>query len=97
MNKQIYDTVLFEQNERIAWVTLNRPEVHNAFNPTMMSELIAIFENIRKDKGIRVAVMTGKGKSFCAGADLNWMRDIIDYSFEQNLIPYLEFFYIFTG
>jgi methylglutaconyl-CoA hydratase len=85
MNKHIYDTVLFEQHERIAWVTLNRPEVHNAFNPIMMSELISVFENIRKDKGIRVAVMTGKGKSFCAGADLNWMRDIIDYSFEQNL------------
>lgn len=85
MKEQRYETVLFEQRERVAWVRLNRPEVHNAFNPVMMSELISVFEGIRKHEEIRVAVMTGQGKSFCAGADLNWMREIIDYSFEQNL------------
>ncbi len=67
------------------WVTLNRPEVHNAFNSVMINELSAVFDLAKDDPDVRVVVLTGKGKSFCAGADLNWMKEIIKYSFEQNL------------
>ncbi len=60
------------------------PEIHNAFNEVMISELIECFEGINEMKEIRVAVLRGRGKSFCAGADLNWMRGVANYSYEQN-------------
>jgi methylglutaconyl-CoA hydratase len=64
---------------------MNRPQVHNAFNSTMIRELAAAFAEAGQDPRIRLVVLTGAGESFCAGADLNWMREIIRYSFEQNL------------
>ena len=85
MGKRDYKTILFELKDRTVHVSFNRPDVHNAFNATMIAELDDAFTEIENDKTIRVAVMTGIGKSFCAGADINWMREIIHYSFEQNL------------
>lgn len=85
MKKKNYETIIFTQEDKIANIYLNRPEVHNAFNSLMISELDDAFEKVKTNKSIRVVVLTGKGKSFCAGADLNWMREIIRYSFEQNL------------
>jgi methylglutaconyl-CoA hydratase len=80
-----YKTILLEKRNKVMWVTLNRPEVHNAFNSVMINELSAVFDLAKDDPDVRVVVLTGKGKSFCAGADLNWMKEIIKYSFEQNL------------
>ncbi len=80
-----YKTILLEKRNKVMWVTLNRPEVHNAFNAVMINELNTVFDLAKDDPDIRVVVLTGKGKSFCAGADLNWMKEIIKYSFEQNL------------
>ena len=80
-----YDTITYEKANRIARVTLCRPEVHNAFNSTMITEMTDIFGKIEKDGDIRLVVLTGEGKSFCAGADLNWMRDVIKQTFDQNL------------
>lgn len=51
----------------------------------MISELGAAFEAVKEEKSVRVLILTGKGKSFCAGADINWLRDIINYTYEQNL------------
>jgi len=66
-------------------ITLNRPEVHNAFNDDMIAELTAVFEDIAVDADrARVVVLSGKGKSFCAGADLNWMKKARGYSLEEN-------------
>lgn len=79
-----YKTILFEFKDRVAWVSFNRPEIHNAFNDTMIQEFLDVFDKILKDKNIRVVVLTGKGKSFCAGADLNWMRRVKDYTYEEN-------------
>ncbi len=79
-----YTTILFEQKNEIATVWLNRPEIHNAFNETMISELLDIFTWINRQDDIRMVILRGKGKSFCAGADLNWMRDVANYSYEQN-------------
>jgi len=64
--------VLFAKEDGIAWVTLNRPEVRNAINPEMLCRLADAWEEINRDRDIRVAVLTGAGdKAFCAGADLN--------------------------
>ena len=90
MPKAEYSTINYAQRGSVAWITLNRPQVHNAFNSVMIGELLSVFARIKDDAGIRVAVLTGSGKSFCAGADLNWMREIVNYSFEQNLQESLQ-------
>lgn len=69
----------------VATVTLNRPELHNAFNEVLIEELISIFKELESDQKVRLVVLTGEGKSFCAGADLNWMKKMKDFSFEENL------------
>lgn len=85
MDNKDFRTITYEFKDRVAWVFLNRPDVHNAFNSTMITELIRVFQAVKEDEGLRVAVLTGRGRSFCAGADLNWMREVVKYSFEQNL------------
>ncbi len=69
----------------IASVTLDRPDLHNAFNPLMVGELTACFTALADDPGVRVAVLTGAGRSFCAGADLQWMRESLGWSYDENL------------
>jgi methylglutaconyl-CoA hydratase len=69
----------------VARVKLNRPELHNAFNDELITELIACFNKLKDNDKVRLVVLTGEGKSFCAGADLNWMKRMKDYSFEDNL------------
>ena len=80
-----FSTVKYEIDDRVARVTFNRPEIHNAFNATVITEMQQVFNEIEKDDDIRVVVLTGAGKSFCAGADLNWMRSVVNQSFEENL------------
>lgn len=81
-----YHTITLEQRGTIATLILNRPTVHNAFNDHMLAELIAAFSRLAGDfPSVRVVVLTGKGASFCAGADLNWMRKMIRFSYEENL------------
>jgi len=85
MQKKDYQTIIFSQQDEIVRLRLNRPEVHNAFNSQMIAELDDALEKVMENKSLRVVVLTGQGKSFCAGADINWMREIIHYSYEQNL------------
>ncbi|MFC1683550.1 enoyl-CoA hydratase/isomerase family protein [Candidatus Zixiibacteriota bacterium] len=80
-----YETILTSQDGPIIRIALNRPEVHNAFNDKMVEELLEVFSDIAERQDLRVVILTGQGKSFCAGADLNWMRRVKDYSFEENL------------
>ncbi len=68
-----------------AYITLNRPEVRNAFNDELIGELTAWAESAAADSGLRVAVLAGAGPVFCAGADLAWMAKAIAYSHEDNL------------
>ncbi len=65
-------------------ITLNRPEVHNAFNETMIAELSRALAIFCGDDSLRTLTIAGAGKSFCAGADLNWMRRTADFSEQQN-------------
>ncbi|RKX27774.1 MAG: enoyl-CoA hydratase/isomerase family protein [Candidatus Zixiibacteriota bacterium] len=78
-------TITYEKKDRQALVTFNRPEIHNAFNGIVLTEMAEVFEDINSDDDIRVVLLTGAGKSFCAGADLNWMRGVIKQTFDENL------------
>jgi methylglutaconyl-CoA hydratase len=69
----------------IARVTLNRPEKHNAFDEEMLAAVTGLFRELGKRDDVRVIVFTGTGPSFCAGADLDWMRKVAGYTKEQNL------------
>jgi methylglutaconyl-CoA hydratase len=66
-------------------VTLNRPEVRNAFNEVMIQELTAWAESVRVGGDTRIAILQGAGRSFCAGADLTWMSRMVGYSREENV------------
>ncbi|MCZ6798530.1 MAG: enoyl-CoA hydratase/isomerase family protein [Gammaproteobacteria bacterium] len=68
----------------IASVTLNRPEQHNAFDDGMIAELIELLGQLEQDDRVRVLVLRAEGKSFSAGADLNWMRRMADYDLARN-------------
>jgi len=68
----------------VAEVWLNRPEMRNAFNDVVIAELSDAFAALAADDGVRVIVLGGHGKAFCAGADLNWMRSMAGYDWEQN-------------
>ena len=73
------------KKDGIARVTLNRPELRNAFDDALISSLTKTFVEIGKDPYTRVMVLAGNGPAFCAGADLNWMKRMAGYSHEQNL------------
>lgn len=73
-----YETILYEVANGIATITLNRPDVFNAMNPTMMNELLAVFDETDRDDNVRVIVITGAGKGFCGGADLSKGADIFN-------------------
>lgn len=68
----------------VATVTLNRPELHNAFDDRLIAELTATLARLDADAGVRVVVLAGAGRSFSAGADLNWMKRMASYSAEEN-------------
>ena len=68
----------------IARVTLNRPEVRNAFNETLIAELTGAFNALGERPELRAIVLAAEGKAFCAGADLNWMKAMAGYSWDEN-------------
>jgi len=68
----------------VAEVWLNRPDVRNAFNDELIAALTETFRQLSADSDLRVVLLGGRGKAFCAGADLNWMRAMSGYSWEQN-------------
>ncbi len=81
-----YSTLLIEKG--VARLTLNRPEVHNAFDDSLIAELNAHLDELHalaNAGDVRVVVLGSEGKSFSAGADLNWMKRMVDYDLENNL------------
>jgi methylglutaconyl-CoA hydratase len=72
------------KKDGVARVTLNRPELRNAFDDALISSLTKAFVEIGKDPAVRVMILAGNGPAFCAGADLNWMKRLAGYSHEQN-------------
>ncbi len=79
-----YETLVLIKNDDIATVSLNRPDVHNAMNETLMQELTRCFQHLARDPSLSAVILTGNGKSFCAGADLSWMKRMVHYSKEEN-------------
>jgi methylglutaconyl-CoA hydratase len=81
-----YTRLRFDTDARgVATVTMDRPEVRNAFDATLIDELARAAEELGGDDGVRVVVLTGAGPVFSAGADLNWMGSMKDWTFEENV------------
>ena len=79
------DTVLFDQHNAVVTLTINRPDVRNAFNPDVIERLIDSLNRIEADETVRAVIIKGGGDHFSAGADLNWMKATASYSEEENL------------
>jgi methylglutaconyl-CoA hydratase len=79
-----YTTIEISIADGVAVLWLNRPEVRNAFNETMIAELTTAFGEIDADPRARAVLLAGRGKVFCAGADLNWMKRMGEMNFEEN-------------
>lgn len=88
-------TIIVKEENGILNITLNRPEIHNAFNPEMISELTMLFSDQNFSMKSRAIVLNGAGASFCAGADLNWMKSMMKYNFEENVTDAQKLFTMF--
>src|SRR5215212_11919526 len=72
-------------DDGVTTVTLARPDSHNALNVGLIEELTTCFEEISDDESVRVVVLEGEGRSFCAGADIGYMRETATFSYEENI------------
>lgn len=79
-----YETLTVAIAGKVATVTLNRPDVRNAFNEFTIAELSLAFADLGRDDNIRAIVLAANGPAFCAGADLNWMKKMAGYSHSEN-------------
>jgi methylglutaconyl-CoA hydratase len=73
-----------DKQDGVAHITLARPAVRNAFDDALIASLTSLLREIEKDDGVRVVVLAGEGPAFCAGADLNWMKRMASYSYDEN-------------
>lgn len=80
-----YERVELERDGVVARVWLNRPDVRNALDGGTVAELRSLLFELGSDDGVRVIVLGGRGKAFCAGADLNWMKAMASFTRDDNL------------
>lgn len=80
-----YETVIFEKQDGVAVLTLNRPKVMNAWNPQMAGEAAEVISGVDIDDGVKVLIITGAGKAFSSGADVSRLRDTA-----EGKVPFLE-------
>lgn len=78
------ESLAIERQGPLGLVTMNRPERHNAFDDALIGELTEAFRSMEAEDGIRVVVLSGAGRSFSAGADLNWMKRMAGFSMDEN-------------
>ena len=78
-------TTLQIDDKGIATITINRPEVHNAFDDNLIAELSSQFKVVDDEQDVRMLIIAARGRTFCAGADLEWMRKAADFSDDENL------------
>ena len=84
-------TIIFEKPKNgVAKITLNRPEVHNAFNAQMIAEFHSILIDLDRCHDTHVVVLSGAGKSFSAGADLEWMKQAAEYTYDENYVDAMK-------
>ncbi|RYE98114.1 MAG: enoyl-CoA hydratase/isomerase family protein [Oxalobacteraceae bacterium] len=79
-----YETLEISVADRVATITLNRPQLRNAFNETAIADLTMAFDEASQDKDVRAIVLAAHGPAFCAGADLHWMKKMAGYSAAEN-------------
>lgn len=79
-----FENVQYETKERIATITLNRPDKRNALSGALVQELYAAFDAAAQDDNVKLVVLTGKGKAFCAGADLAYLQQLQQFSYDEN-------------
>ena len=79
-----YQTLTVSIDDKVAAVTLNRPDLRNAFNEHAIAELALAFDELGRHEGVRAIVLAANGPAFCAGADLNWMKKMAGYSDSEN-------------
>lgn len=79
-----YQTLQIDVDKGVGVIRMNRPEVRNAFNETMIAELTQAFRAADADPGVRAVLLAGQGPAFCAGADLNWMKKMSGYGLKEN-------------
>jgi methylglutaconyl-CoA hydratase len=84
MKADAYSTIEVLEKGPAATITLSRPKVKNAFDEVLIAELTGAIQDIGEKNHIRVVVLTGRGDVFSAGADLNWMRRVAEYSYDEN-------------
>ncbi|WP_413289129.1 enoyl-CoA hydratase-related protein [Bdellovibrio sp. HCB337] len=89
--------VEIKEAAHVAYVKLNRPDIRNAFDPSMIADITKAFIELEKRQDVRAIVLQGEGKVFCAGADLNWMREMVSYTLEQNKEDSLKLFGMFEA
>lgn len=89
--------IVVTELDHVAYVKLCRPEVRNAFNPEMIAEITQAFLGFEKRADLRAVTLSGEGKSFCAGADLNWMKEMANFSYDQNLEDSKKLFAMFES
>jgi len=80
-----YENLNVEREDAVATVALARPDARNALNAELIGELALCMEELAGDGSVRVVVLTGEGDFFCAGADIGYMRDTAEFSYEENL------------
>lgn len=80
-----FKTIKIQLGESMAWINLDRPEVRNALNAELIYELTEVFEWLNSRDDIRVVILKGNGKAFCAGADLEYMKAMAGFSYNQNI------------
>ena len=80
-----FNTIKVQLGESMAWINLDRPEVRNALNAELIHELTEVFDWLNSRDDIRVIILKGNGKAFCAGADLEYMKAMAGFSYNQNL------------
>ncbi|MFZ6849221.1 enoyl-CoA hydratase/isomerase family protein [Undibacterium sp. RuRC25W] len=80
------ETLSIAIQQSVATVTLNRPDVRNAFNEATIAEITQVFRQLDTEPRVRAVVLAANGLAFCAGADLNWMKKMADYTHAENLV-----------
>lgn len=94
---KMYQTIEVEKSESLCTVWLNRPELHNAMNDIMIAELTQVFRGFGDPGNLRLVILRGKGESFCAGADLNYMKSIATYGTDENLKDSIKLAQLFSA
>ena len=81
----MFQSLEIERRGEVAWVWMNRPDIHNAFDENLIRELNEALRELKDDPEARIVILSGRGSSFSAGADLNWMKRAAGYTPAENL------------